>query len=84
MEKKMAEEIRTLVERSKFVFVGSVDKARGPVIKAMFALDRDGLGGIICPPTAPPDGCSSFLLIRQRVSISVMNSIFRGFGWTEA
>lgn len=32
------------MERSKFVFVGSVDKAGGPVIKAMFAVDRDGFG----------------------------------------
>lgn len=44
MERKLAEEIRALVERSKFVFVASVNENGEPNIKVMFAKDRDKMG----------------------------------------
>ena len=44
MERKLTEEIRALVERSKFVFVASVDESGEPNIKVMFAKARDKMG----------------------------------------
>ena len=44
MERKLTEEIRALVERSKFVFVASVNENGEPNIKVMFAKDRDKMG----------------------------------------